>query len=126
LETPELDQELYWFIRKQTAVFHFLGEGGSLHKLSDQDLGLLKHFMGYGENIGSSLVKFDINNRIKVVSGPMMGLEGKITRVDRRKKRAKILIELEGNALTIDLPYLVLQKETVGPVSYLDPEVNQG
>jgi transcription antitermination factor NusG len=39
----------------------------------------------------------------------MMGLEGKITRVDRRKKRAKILIELEGRSFNIDLPYEILQ-----------------
>jgi transcriptional antiterminator NusG len=109
LEAEAVDQDTYWYLKKQTAVFHFLMDGESFNKLSSKDVELLKHFLGYGENIGPSTVEFDINNRIQVVSGPMMGLEGKITRVDRRKKRAKILIELEGRSFNIDLPYEILQ-----------------
>jgi len=37
-------------------------------------------------------------------------MEGRIVRVDRRKRRAKITLELESSSLSFDLSFTVLQK----------------
>jgi transcriptional antiterminator NusG len=65
--------------------------------------------VAFGGEIGSSLVAFDENNRITVIQGPMMGMEGRIIKVDRRKKRAKVRLEMNDSPISFDLSFEVLE-----------------
>lgn len=47
---------------------------------------------------------------VKIVSGPLRGLEGQIVKLDRRKGRAKVNIPLFGEPKIIELSVNVLQK----------------
>jgi len=76
--------------------------------LSKEDKELLNHFLSFGEIVDKSLVTFDRNNRIKVVSGPLQGLDGLIVKVDRRKKRAKVKLDLYKNSFIIDFGFEAL------------------
>jgi len=49
-------------------------------------------------------------NRIVVLHGPLSGLEGRIIKVDQRKKRAKIALDLCSDSFTIDLAFEVIEK----------------
>jgi transcriptional antiterminator NusG len=42
------------------------------------------------------------------MDGPLLGLEGKIIKVDRRKKRAKIKLNLYDDSFTVDLAFEVI------------------
>jgi len=117
LEASENPREIYWHLKGFTNFLHFLRAENQFQTLDSKDEGLLKHFLNYGEVLEISAVKFNQEDRIQVIHGPMQGLEGKITRVDKRKKRAKILVELEGQAFHIDLPYRLLE---------IAPEQGQG
>lgn len=79
--------------------------------LSGGDLALIQHFMGIGPKIGSSLVRFDENNSIVVIEGPLKGIEGSIIKVDKRKQRAKIRVEFEGTAHTMDLSFEDIERK---------------
>jgi transcriptional antiterminator NusG len=57
---------------------------------------------------GKSKVYFDANSRIVVTEGPLMGLEGKIIKVDKRKGRAKIKLDLYNDSFSIDLAFELL------------------
>jgi transcriptional antiterminator NusG len=57
---------------------------------------------------GKSRVYFNENSRIVVIEGPLMGLEGKIIKVDKRKGRAKIKLDLYDEAFAIDLAFEVI------------------
>jgi transcriptional antiterminator NusG len=59
---------------------------------------------------GISKVYFDEDARIVVVDGPLAGLEGKIVKVDKRKGRAKIKLDLYDDSFTIDLGFELLEK----------------
>ena len=83
-------------LKKIPGFYHFLNSNVDIVPLSGSDLSILQHFMGIGSKIGASLVKFDENDRIVVIEGPLKGLEGNIIKVDRRKQRAKIRIDLKG------------------------------
>ena len=48
---------------------------------------------------------FNENNRIEVKSGPMMGLEGKIVKVDKRKQRAKVQLDLYKESFFVDFGF---------------------
>jgi transcriptional antiterminator NusG len=52
-----------------------------------------------------SPVVFDENNRIVVLEGPLKGMEGRIIKVDRRKKRMKVALDLYKNGYQIDFGY---------------------
>jgi transcriptional antiterminator NusG len=53
-------------------------------------------------------VYFNENSRIVVVEGPLVGLEGRIIKVDKRKGRAKISLDLYNDSFAIDLAFEVI------------------
>ncbi|MCX7031488.1 MAG: KOW motif-containing protein, partial [Spirochaetes bacterium] len=62
-----------------------------------------------------SVVTFDENRRIRVVSGPLQGLEGSIVKVDRRKGRAKVRLDIYADAFEIDFGFEILESSPVPP-----------
>jgi transcriptional antiterminator NusG len=78
--------------------------------LQDKDLEIVLHFIKMaGPVAGRSRVYFDENSRIVVADGPLLGLEGKIIKVDKRKGRAKIKLDLYDDSFSIDLAFEVIQ-----------------
>ncbi len=116
LEIPEtMTPELYHRLRKVPGYFHILKPSGELKELKGHDLELVKHFLQFGQVMEASKVVFDENQRIRVLSGPMSGLEGKIVSVDRRKGRAKIILDFDRNQFTINLAFEVLEAAPTEP-----------
>lgn len=109
LETAErLGPELYRQFKQLAGFVHFLKEGDQLGELRGTDLTILKHFLSYGEVLQESRVTFDENQRIRVHSGPMEGLEGRVVSVDRRKRRAKIVLDFDNKQVHLTLGFEVL------------------
>ena len=100
----------YWTIRKTPGFIRFLRESSSPAPLSDHDMLLLRRFISFGEYADTSKVTFDENDRIVVLEGPLKGLEGQIIRINRRKGRAKVLLDLYGEAFPIDLGFEVVER----------------
>jgi len=67
----------------------------------------LKHFLS-GNVVGLSQVSFDENQRIVIKSGPLKGMEGKITKVDKRKKRVKVQLDMYKESFLVDFGYEVV------------------
>jgi transcriptional antiterminator NusG len=114
----ELDEEdnilkYQWAFRSTDGFFRFLKSNQNICVLQDRDLEVVIHFI---KNVGpiakKSKVYFDENSRIVVTEGPLMGLEGKIVKVDKRKGRAKIKLDLYDDSFAIDLAF-----EVIGTVS---------
>ena len=105
----DISPELHWILRRTPGFFRFLKDNRNIQPLTGSDREILTHFLKFGEVAGKSRVTFDENNRITVVSGPMVGLEGIIVRVDRRKGRAKIRLSLNNNSLLVDLAFDVIK-----------------
>ena len=90
--------------------YHFLKSNSEITPLAGKDLEIIRHFMGLGPKIGPSLVRFDENDRILVIEGPLKGFEGCIIKVDRRKQRAKIRVDFAGSSHTMDLSFEDIEK----------------
>ena len=103
LETQKIDNDLYWALRKTQGFYRFLRDNQNIEPLSKNDEEILKHFISCGEIIEKSRVAFDENDRIHIISGPLKGLEGLIVKVNRRKGRVKIRLNLYNNTLYADL-----------------------
>jgi transcriptional antiterminator NusG len=99
-----------WSMRRTDGFFRFLRSNRDISPLADRDLELVLHFIKKtGTVAGKSKVYFDENSRIVVTEGPLMGLEGMIIKVDKRKGRAKIRLDLYDDSFSVDLAF-----ETIG------------
>jgi len=96
--------DLYLF-RQTQGFIRFLPAKTCGIPLQGKDLVIVSHFI---KNKGVSKVRFDENNRIVVLEGVLAGLEGNIVKVDKRKGRAKIKLDLYDDSFTIDLAFEVI------------------
>jgi len=98
-----------WEFRRTKGFFRFLKTNQDITPLADRDLELVLHFIrSTGQIAGRSRVYFNENSKIVVVEGPMCGLEGRIIKVDRRKGRAKIKLDIYDDSFAIDLAFEVI------------------
>jgi transcriptional antiterminator NusG len=105
----------HWQFRRTDGFFRFLKSNQNIKPLAGRDLETALHFIkktGPLALAGISKVYFDENSRIVVVDGPMAGLEGNIIKVDKRKGRAKIKLDLYDDSFSIDLGF-----ELIGPAA---------
>jgi len=98
-----------WLFRRTEGFFRFLRSNQNIKPLAGRDLELVLHFVKrVGPIAGLSRVRFDENSRIEVMDGPLAGLEGRIIKVDKRKKRAKVRLDLYDDFFTVDLAFEVM------------------
>jgi len=101
--------ENQWNFRRTDGFLRFLRTNQDINELDSKDLELVLHFIkSPGEIAGKSRVYFDENSRIIVADGPLSGLEGRIIKVDKRKGRAKIKLDIYNDSFTIDLAFEVI------------------
>ena len=110
LETDSITESVFRTTKRLPGFYRFLDSNDRIRPLSGEDLELVGHFIKLGEIIGKSKVTFDENSRIQVRSGPLTGLEGKIVKVDRRKQRAKVRLDLYKESFLVDFGF-----ELIGP-----------
>jgi transcriptional antiterminator NusG len=111
VKTEAVDAVLYRKLRKTPGFVRFLQSNENIVPLGRKDQDLLTHFLEFGEIVDKSIAVFDRNKRIRIVSGPLKGLEGFIVKVDRRKGRAKVKLELYKNSFDVDFGFEVLEAE---------------
>ncbi len=105
LEVESVSPELYWKLKRIPGFFRFLKDNHQIEPLATRDKDILTHFLAYGEIVEKSLVTFDKDNRIIVLDGPLKGLEGRIVKVDKRKGRARIALEMYEDSFLIDFGF---------------------
>ncbi len=108
----DIDSKTITALKKIPDFYHFLKSNTEIIPLTYHDIEIIQHFLGLGSQIGSSLVKFDENDRIAVIEGPLKGFEGNIIKVDRRKQRAKIRVDFGGTTHTMDLSFEDISKSS--------------
>ena len=109
--TGTVDGQTVLALKALPDFYHFLKSNTEITALAGNDLAIIQHFLGLGPRIGPSLVRFDENDRIVVIEGPLKGIEGSIIKVDRRKQRAKIQVDFAGGAHTMDLSFEDIERK---------------
>jgi transcriptional antiterminator NusG len=106
-----------WNFRRTEGFYRFLRSNQNIRELQGRDLEVVLHFIKkVGPVAGKSRVYFNENSRVVVVDGPLLGLEGKIIKVDKRKGRAKIKLDLYDDSFSIDLAFEVIEPATARPI----------
>ena len=115
LQAEELATEMYWRLKGLPGFQRFLRDNMHIEPLGPRDRELLQHFLSFGEVLDRSTVSFDADRRIRVISGPLKTLEGRIIKVDRRKGRARVSLELYEDAFLIDFGFDAIESMPAGP-----------
>jgi len=106
---------MYWKLKRIPGFIRFLKDNQHIEPLNPRDRELLVHFLSYGEIVQRSKVYFDQDKRIRVISGPLKVVEGRIVKVDRRKGRARVRLELYENSFLIDFGFDALEQAPDNP-----------
>ncbi|UTY24610.1 antiterminator LoaP [Treponema denticola] len=109
--TDKISKELYQHLKRCKGFYRFLPNNQEPRFLEGRDLEILNQFISFGGLAKISQVVFDENDRIKVIGGPLSGLEGYIVRVNKRKGRATVCLDMCQTAFSIDLGFEILNKE---------------
>jgi len=109
LRAAEVDVETFRSLKGLGGFVRFLESNSNIVALGRSDTELLGHFLSFGEIVGNSVVSFDEQRRIRVTSGPLRGLEGRIVKVDRRKGRARVRLELYNDSFLIDFGFSAIE-----------------
>jgi transcription termination/antitermination protein NusG len=113
IQTEGIDAGDYRLLKDVPGFIRFLPANGSIAPLSPRDQALLTHFLAFGEVVEKSRVYFDEERRIRVLAGPLKGLEGRIVHVDRRKGRAKVKLEMYDDSFEVDFGFEALEAAEV-------------
>ena len=105
METQKLERSTIETLKQINGFYHFLFDNANPQKLQGNDLTYYTSFRSDGEVLGISRARFDENQRIKIVEGPLLGFEGKIIRVNRRCQRVTVEIDMFGYSKKVDLCY---------------------
>ena len=109
LEAESVDPQLYWQLKKIPGFYRFLKSNHDIQPLPESDTHVLSRLLRFGEVVPKSVVTFDAGVRIKILEGPLKGLEGHIVRIDRRKGRAKIQLDLYAKSYVVDFGFQDLE-----------------
>jgi transcription antitermination protein, nusG family len=109
--TDKISKELYQHLKRCKGFYRFLPNNQEPKFLEGRDFEILNQFISFGGLAKISQVVFDENDRIKVIEGPLSGLEGYIVRVNKRKGRATVCLDMCQTAFSIDLGFEILNKE---------------
>lgn len=102
LANGKIDEEIYYRLKNIPNVFKLLRSGNDIAAIDSREMDILSRLMSNSEEIGFSNVLM-MNEKVRVVDGPLFSLEGIILSIDRRKERAKVRLDFLGEERTVDL-----------------------
>ncbi len=105
LETSELTDELIHDASRCPNIIHFLPDNRRIQPVSEDDEKLLKPFLRDDGLTPLVHIKFNENDRVIILEGPLKGQEGLILKVDRRRRRLRVKLNLYETGHLIDFGY---------------------
>lgn len=103
-----IETQRRWALRSSSHFIRILPSTANPTPIGERDRQLIAHFMSFGKAADTSKVTFGPDARIVVLEGPLKGLEGMIVKVDKRKRRAKVRLDLCRDSFLIDLAFEVI------------------
>ncbi len=101
----------YYILKTVPGILRILKGVNGLYRIEPDEIRVISRLMTEGELIGTSTA-FQQGDSIEVIEGPLLGMEGLIQSIDRRKGRAKVNISFLGDIRTVDLDIRVLTTAT--------------
>lgn len=90
------------WLRTNKADIWFLKVGNCLTPVSEQEIAIIRKLLSSGEIVGESHI-LKTGQKVVVVRGPLMGLEGIIKECSKRNRRVTISVTLAGEERLVEL-----------------------
>lgn len=108
LVNGNINNEVYYLMKNIPNLLRLLKTGNAVAAIDSREMSVLTKLICNNEEIGISNLLYE-NERVMVVDGPLVSLEGLILSVDQRKGRAKVRLDFLGEERTVDLGISVLR-----------------
>ncbi|PEM85123.1 transcription antiterminator [Bacillus wiedmannii] len=110
-----MNADIFYRIKEIPGCYRIVNNGSYYSKdngtyystITEEEIAPILQLIGNGEVVDYSKIHLE-NSMVFVKSGPLQGMEGIIKKVDKHKKRAKILLNLFGIERTIDVGIEIL------------------
>ena len=103
-----IGEKEYYLFARVPGLLRVLKDNDEPFEIPEEDIAVIKKLICNGEIIEQSSI-FEKSGKVVIVDGPLLGLEGLIYSIDKRKGRAKIRINFAGESRLIDLSICVIQ-----------------
>lgn len=108
LVNGEIGMEEYYLFSGIPGLLRVLKDNCKPLEIPEEDVAVIKRLTGRGEIIDHSTVLLE-SGKVVVVDGPLLGLEGLIQSIDKRKGRAKVRLTFASEPRLVDLSIFVIQ-----------------
>ncbi|WP_066355140.1 transcription termination/antitermination protein NusG [Fervidicola ferrireducens] len=95
-------------VRNTPGVTGFVGTGNKPIPLQESEVKAILKKMGIEEP--KPKIELDINQNVKVISGPFENFVGKVVEINHEKQKVKVLISMFGRETPIELDYNQIEK----------------
>jgi transcriptional antiterminator NusG len=101
--------EEYYFLKGVPDILKLLRDGYEPLEINRQEINIISRLVCDNEVIGISKVLME-NDRIIVIDGPLLGMDGLIEKIDKRKQRVKVRLQFLGEPRLVDLCISMVQQ----------------
>lgn len=102
-------EELFLQLKKIIGLTKLLGTGNEITALTESETAFLKRFGGEEQIVRMSEGIIE-GSRTKILSGPLMGMEGQIRKIDRHKRKAWLEVEMFGRTQLVEIGLEITMK----------------
>lgn len=106
-----MTDEAWYVVRNTSGVTGFIGSSGGGAKpfpLQRSEIEPILKKMGIKTDVLN--IDFTVRDEVRVVSGPLEGKQGKVESIDLQKGEAKILVDLLGSLVPMEVDLSLLEK----------------
>ncbi len=98
-----MDDDSWYVVRNTPGVTGFVGPGSKPVPLSEKEITHILRQVGVVE--GKPRIDFDVNQVVRVVSGPFKNFEGKVEEINREKGTVKVSVSMFGRETPVELEF---------------------
>ncbi|OOM75811.1 hypothetical protein CLPUN_30450 [Clostridium puniceum] len=102
--------EVYYKLKRVPRIIKLLRNEDEVLVVAEKEVKVLKILLDNNDNnIGISTL-YKKNDNIRIISGPLLGLEGQIIKIDTRKGRAKVNLSFMNEEIIVELGIELVDK----------------
>jgi len=104
-----LNKDTEYLVRNTYKITGFVGGSKNPPSLSEVEIKRMRQMTEIKKKIDITL-EYDIGDLIKVIEGPFSNFNGRITEINKDKKKIKIMVSIFGRLTPIELNYCQVEK----------------
>ena len=98
-------------LRKVIGMTRLLGTGEDIIPLSQEEVNLLLK-LGKEEQLVAMSTGIIESDQVRILTGPLQGMEGCIRKIDRHKRKARVSVEMFGRSVDMEVGLEIISKVT--------------